>query len=238
MDDVVRDATVICKNSDRLPNRDITRKFMTGVLNLPQVPGLLSSEHFSVDGTLIQGSASMKSFIPKDDNDALRGEGRGGRNAEREFHGEKRAKDTHVLTTDADVGLFRNGAGKEAKLCHTKERATAVDVIADNTKAGSTLGADTNYDTSDLVAGCRERGCTPNATNRRSAIDARTTRQPGCRSSIITRKRTEESFGWFKTTGTFLKIRHRGRDLVERFFILTATAYNLILVPTILAAAG
>src|SRR5215831_21194367 len=109
------------KNRDRLLDGDIARKFMTSVLNLPQVRGLLSSEHFSVDGTLIEAWASMKSFVPKDGGDALPsggGAGRGGRNAERDFHGEKRANDTHFSTTDPDARLFRKGAGKEAKLCH------------------------------------------------------------------------------------------------------------------------
>jgi hypothetical protein len=211
MDVVVWDATVFCKNRDRLLDGDIARKFMTSVLNLPQVRGLLSNEHFSVDGTLIEAWASMKSFVPKDDNDAPPsggGAGRSGRNAERDFHGEKRANDTHFSTTDPDARLSRKGPGKEAKLCHmghlmtenrnglivdarlteangTAERTTALDMIDDNAKPGSTVGADKGYDTSDFVAGCRERGCTPhvaqNNTNRRSAIDARTTRHPGYR---------------------------------------------------------
>lgn len=268
MDDVVWDATVFCKNRDRLLDGDIARKFMTSVLNLPQVRGLLSNEHFSVDGTLIEAWASMKSFVPKDDNDAPPsggGAGRGGRNAERDFHGEKRANDTHFSTTDPDARLSRKGPGKEAKLCHmghlmtenrnglivdarlteangTAERTTALEMIDDNAKSGSTVGADKGYDTSDFVAGCRERGCTPhvaqNDTNRRSAIDARTTRHPGYRISMIKRKQIEEPFGWFKTVGGFRKTRHCGRDLVEWFFVLTATAYNLIRIPTILAAAG
>ena len=268
MDDVVWDATVFCKNRDRLLDGDIARKFMTSVLNLPQVRGLLSSEHVSVDGTLIEAWASMKSFVPKDGSDAPPsggGAGGGGRNAERDFHGEKRANDTHFSTTDPDARLFRKGGGKEAKLCHmghlmtenrngliidarlteangTAERTTALDMIDDNAKPGSTVGADKNYDTADFVAGCRERGCTPhvsqNNTNRRSAIDARTTRHPGYRISTIKRKQIEEPFGWLKTVGGFRKTRHRGRGLVEWFFVLTATAYNLIRIPTILAAAG
>jgi transposase len=165
MDDVVWDATVFCKNRDRLLDGDIARKFMTSVLNLPQVRGLLSSEHFSVDGTLIEAWASMKSFVPKDGSDAPPsggGAGGGGRNAERDFHGEKRANDTHFSTTDPDARLFRKGAGKEAKLCHmghlmtenrnglivdarlteangTAERTTALDMIDDNAKPGSTV---------------------------------------------------------------------------------------------------
>jgi transposase len=220
-DDPVWDATVFCKNRDRLLDGDIACKFMTAVLNLPKVRRLLSSEHFSVDGTLIEAWASMKSFVPKDgSNPPASGTGR---NAERDFHGEKRKNGTHSSTTDPDARLFRKGAGKEAKLCHmghlmmenrnalivdarlteangTAERTTALDMIDDNTRPGSTVGGDKNYDTADFVQGCRERGCTPhvsqNNTNRRSAIDARTTRHPGHRISTVKRKQIEEAFGW------------------------------------------
>ena len=187
------------------------------------------------------------------------------RNAERNFHGEKRKNDTHSSTTDPDARLFRKGLGKEAKLCHmghlmaenrnnlivdarlteangTAERATALDMIEDNAKPGSTVGADKLYDTADFVAGCRERGCTPhvaqNDTNRRSAIDGRTTRHPGYAISMIKRKRIEEPFGWIKTIGGLRKTRHRGRALVEWFFVLTAAAYNLIRIPKLLPAAA
>jgi len=267
-DDPVWDATVFCKNRDRLLDGDIAAKFFAAVLNLPQVRKLLSSEHFSVDGTLIEAWASMKSFVPKDGGDKPSGKGGGGgssRNAERDFHGEKRRNDTHSSTTDPDARLFRKGAGKEAKLCHmghlmmenrngllvdarlteangTAERETALDMIADNAGPGSTVGGDKNYDTADFVAGCRERGCTPhvsqNDTNRRSAIDARTTRHPGYRISTIKRKRIEEPFGWIKTVGGLRKTRHRGRGLVEWFFVLTAAAHNLVRIPKILAAMG
>ena len=263
-DDPVWDASSFCKNRDRLLDGDIAAKFMTSVLSLPQVRKLLSSEHFSVDGTLIEAWASMKSFVPKDGSKPPSGCG-GGRNAERDFHGEKRKNDTHSSTTDPDARLFRKGAGKEAKLCHmghllmenrnglivdarlteangTAERTTALDMIEDNISSGGTVGGDKNYDTADFVAGCRERGCTPhvsqNDTNRRSAIDARTTRHPGYRISTIKRKRIEEPFGWIKTVGGLRKTRHRGRDLVEWFFVLSATAYNLVRIPKILATTG
>jgi transposase len=264
-DDPVWDATVFCKNRDRLLDGDIAVKFFTGVLNLPQVRRLLSSEHFSVDGTLIEAWASMKSFAPKDGGTPP-GTGRGesgGRNAERNFHGQKRKNDTHSSTTDPDARLFRKGAGKEAKLCHmghlmmenrnglivdarlteangTAERTTALDMIADSAKPGSTVGADKNYDTAAFVAGCRKHGCTPhvsqNNSNRRSAIDARTTRHPGYRISTVKRKRIEEPFGWMKTVGGLRKTRHCGRSLVEWFFVLTAAAYNLVRIPKIMAA--
>jgi transposase len=267
-DDPVWDATVFCKNRDRLLDGDIAAKFFASVLNLPQVRKLLSSEHFSVDGTLIEAWASMKSFVPKDGDKPPSGKGHGGsgsRNAERDFHGQKRRNDTHSSATDPDARLFRKGAGKEAKLCHmghlmmenrnglivdarlteasgTAERTTALDMIEDNARTGSTVGGDKNYDTTDFVAGCRDRGCIPhvsqNNTNRRSAIDARTTRHPGYRISTIKRKRIEEPFGWMKTVGGLRKTRHRGRGLVQWFFILTAAAYNLIRIPKILTTIG
>jgi transposase len=260
-DDPVWDATVFCKNRDRLLDGDIAAKFFVAVLNQPQARTLLSSEHFSVDGTLIEAWASMKSFVPKDGPPPS--DQGGGRNAERDFHGEKRKNETHASTTDPDARLFRKGAGKEAKLCHmghlmmenrhgllvdarlteangTAERTTALTMLKDNAKPGGTVGGDKNYDTQDFVAGCRKLGCTPhvsqNDTNRRSAIDARTTRHPGYRISTIKRKRIEEPFGWMKTVGGLRKTRHRGRDLVEWFFVLTAAAYNLIRIPKILAA--
>lgn len=265
-DDPVWDATVFCKNRDRLLEGDIAAKFFASVLNLPQVRSLLSSEHFSVDGTLIEAWASMKSFVPKEGRKPPPGKGRGwrgGRNTERDFHGEKRRNDTHSSTTDPDARLFRKAAGKEAKLCYmghlmmenrnslivdarlteangTAERATALDMIKDNVGRGGTVGGDKNFDTADFVAGCRKLGCTPhvsqNASNRRSAIDGRTTRHPGYRISTIKRKRIEEPFGWMKTVGGLRKTRHRGRGLVEWFFVLAAAAYNLIRIPKILAA--
>ncbi len=263
VDDAVWDATVFCKNRDRLLEGEIAAKFMSGVLNLQQVRTLLSNEHFSVDGTLIEAWASMKSFAPKDGSKPP--EEGGGRNAERNFHGEKRTNETHASTTDPDARLFRKGFGKEARLCHmghlmtenrhglivaarlteasgTAERSTALDMIKDNARRGSTVGGDKNYDTADFVAGCRKHGCVPhvsqNNTRRRSAIDARTTRHPGYKVSTVKRKRIEEPFGWMKTVGVMRKTRHRGRKLVAWFFVLTAAAYNLIRIPKILAAAA
>ena len=139
----------------------------------------------------------------------------------------------------------RNALIVDARLTEangTAERATALDMIDDNARPGGTVGGDKNYDTADFVAGNRERGCTPhvsqNNTNRRSAIDARTTRHPGYRISTIKRKQIEEAFGWMKTVGGLRKTRHCGRALVEWFFVLTATAYNLVRIPKILAATG
>jgi transposase len=263
MDDAVWDASVFCKNRDRLLDGDIAAKFMAGVLNLPQVKRLLSSEHFSVDGTLIEAWASMKSFVPKDGSRPPPGDAGVGRNADRDFHGEKRSNDTHASATDPDARLFRKGQGKEARLCHmghimtenrhgliidarlteangTAECATALDMVEDHAGRRSTLGADKNYDTAGFVAGCRARRCVPhvaqNNTHRRSAIDRRTTRHPGYAISQIKRKRIEEPFGWMKTIGGLRKTRHRGRPLVQWLFVLTAAAYNLIRIPKLLAA--
>lgn len=268
IDDPVWDATVFCKNRDRLIEGDIARKFFAATLRQPRVRALLSSDHFSVDGTLIEAWASLKSFVPKDGGDEQPPSGQGspgdgGRNRERDFHGEKRKNDTHASTTDPDARLFRKGKGKEAKLCHmghiltenrnglivdarlteangTAERSAALDMIQDNVRPGSTIGADKNYDTADFVAGCRERGCTPhiaqNDTNRRSAIDGRTTRHPGYAVSQIKRKRIEEPFGWMKTVAPLRKTRHCGRRLVEWFFVLTAAAYNLVRIPKLQTA--
>jgi len=262
MDDPVWDATVFSKNRDRLLDGDIARRFLAAVLNRPELRKLLSDEHFSVDGTLIEAWASMKSFRPKEGSDEP--PAGPGRNAERDFHGERRSNDTHASTTDPDARLARKGKGKEAKLCYaghllaenrhglivdgrltaasgTAEREAGLDMIAERGR-GITIGADKGYDVADFVAECRALGCTPhvaqNTANRRSAIDRRTTRHPGYAVSQQKRKRIEEPFGWFKTIGGLRKTRHRGRALVEWFFMLTAAAYNLIRIPKLLAATG
>lgn len=263
MDDPVWDATVFCKNRDRLLDGDIARRFFAAVLDRPKVRELLSKEHFSVDGTLIEAWASMKSFTPKDGGDVPPGEG--GRNAERDFHGEKRSNETHGSTTDPDARLYRKGKGKEAKLCYmghlmtenrntlivdarltvatgTAEPATALAMIDDTAGPRGTVGGDKSYDTAAFVAGCRARGCVPhlaqNTSARRSAIDRRTTRHASYAVSQRARKRIEEPFGWIKTTGGLRKTRHRGRALVEWFMVLTAAAYNIIRIPKLLAATG
>jgi len=262
MDDPVWDATVFSKNRDRLLDGDIARRFLAAVLNRPELRQLLSDEHFSVDGTLIEAWASMKSFVPKDGGDEP--PAGAGRNAERDFHGERRSNDTHASTTDPEARLARKGKGKEAKLAYaghlltenrhglivdacltaatgTAEREAALDMIAERGR-GITVGADKGYDAAEFVAECRALGCTPhlaqNVVNRRSAVDGRTTRHPGYAVSQQKRKQIEEPFGWFKTTGGLRKTRHRGRALVEWFFMLTAAAYNLIRIPKLLAATG
>jgi transposase len=261
MDDPVWDATVFCKNRDRLLDGDVARQFMAAVLGRPDVRRLLSNEHFSIDGTLIEAWASLKSFVPKDGSG---GPPSGpGRNGERNFRGETRSNDTHASTTDPEARLMRKGPGKEAKLCYmghllaenrntllvdarlteatgTAEREAGIEMMARTAPPASTVGGDKNYDTARFVADCRAQGHVPhvaqNTVNRRSAIDRRTTRHPGYGLSQLKRKRIEEPFGWIKTVGGLRKTRHRGRALVEWFFVLTATAYNLIRIPKLLAA--
>jgi len=262
LDAPVWDATVFTKNRDRLLEGDVARAFLAAVLGQPQVQALLSQEHFSVDGTLIEAWASMKSFKPKDGS-SEEGPG-GGRNAERDFRGEKRGNATHASTTDPEARLYRKSSGQAAKLCFMghllmenrhglvvdteltraagwAERATAVAMAEDLPGGGrKTLAADKGYDSAALVNELRRHGVTPhvaqNTTNRRSAIDRRTTRHPGYAKSQRTRKRIEEAFAWIKTVGGLRKTRHRGRDRVGWFFTLTAAAYNLIRLPKLLGA--
>jgi len=262
IDDPVWDVTVFTKNRDRLLRDDIAAKFFRAVLGQPEVKALLSDEHFTVDGTLIEAWASMKSFKPKDETGGEPPTGGAGRNAERDFHGEKRTNATHASTTDPDARLIRRGRGKEAKLCHmghllmenrngliidtmltpatgTAERDAAEAMLA--RQAGrhrTTLGADKGYDTRDLVAAVRALNVTPHVaqtTGRRSAIDGRTTRHPGYAVSQRVRKRIEEGFGWIKTTSGFRKTRHRGTARAGWLFTLTAAACNLVRLPKLLA---
>jgi transposase len=260
MDAPVWDVTVFTKNRDRLLEGDIARGFLAAVVTDHRVAPLLSSEHFSVDGTLIEAWASMKSFRPKDGSGAPPDPGR---NGERDFHGEKRSNETHASTTDPDARLFRKSSGQPAQLCHmghllmenrnglvvdarlsratgTAERETAAAMIGDLPARGRiTLGADKLYDTRAFVAEMRRLGVTPHVaqhTNkRRSAIDSRTTRHPGYGVSQRIRKRIEEGFGWIKTVGGMRKTRHRGTARVGWQFILTAAAYNLVRLPRLIA---
>ena len=262
MDAAVWDVTVFTKNRERLLAGDVAGKFLAAVLAQPRVRALLSDEHFSVDGTLIEAWASMKSFRAKDGGGNPPGPGR---NGERDFHGEKRSNETHASTTDPDARLFRKGQGQAAKLSFMGHalmenrcalvvdvRLTAATGTAEREAAAAmveavpgrhriTVGADRAYDTRDFVARLRELGAAPhvaqNITNRRSAIDRRTTLHPGYAVSLRTRKRIEEAFGWIKDVAGLRKTRHRGIERVGWIFALTATAYNLIRLPKLLAAA-
>jgi transposase len=260
MDAPVWDVTVFTKNRDRLLEGDIARGFLLAVLADPQVRPLLSTEHFSVDGTLIEAWASMKSFRPKDGSGEPPGPGR---NGERDFRGEKRCNETHASTTDPDARLFKKAAGQASRLCHmgnalmenrnglvvdatlttatgTAEREAATAMVEDLPAGGRiTLGGDKAYDTQDFVAEMRRLGVTPhvsqNTKGRRSAIDGRTTRHVGYAVSVRVRKRIEEVFGWIKTVGSLRKTRHRGTARVGWMFTFVAAAYNLVRIPKILA---
>jgi transposase len=261
IEDAVWDATTFTKNRDRLLERDMATQFLAAVLSQDKVKHLLSSEHFSVDGTLLEAWASPKSFRPKD------GSGEPpdpGRNGERDFHGERRRNDTHASTTDPDARLFRKGPGKEARLClmgHAlMENRNGLIVGAVTTRASGhaerlaalvliephaerpqpiTLGADKGYDAGEFVMELRDKAVTPhvaqNTSGRRSAIDGRTTRHPGYAISQRIRKRVEEAFGWAKTVAGLRKMRHRGLPKVDWQFTLVMAAYDLVRLPNLLA---
>jgi transposase len=262
IEDPVWNATTFTKNRDRLLDGEVAAKFLAAVLAHERVKGLLSSEHFSVDGTLLEAWASPKSFRPKDGSGDPPGPGR---NSERDFHGEKRRNDTHVSITDPDARLFKKGPGKEARLCFMghalMENRNGLIVDAVTTRASGhaerlaaialvesradrphpiTLAADKAYDTADFVMELRERTVTPhvaqNTAGRRSAIDRRTTRHPGYDLSQRIRKRIEEAFGWAKTVAGLRKMRHRGLPKVGWQFTLAMAAYNLVRLPNLLAA--
>jgi transposase len=260
VDDAVWDHSTFSKNRDRLLEGEVAAEFLATLLDRPDVRRLLSSEHFSVDGTMIQAWASMKSFRPRD------GSGEppsGGRNGSRDFHGERRTNETHASTTDPDARLYRKGPGMEAKLCYLghalMENRSGLLVDAELTRASGhaerlaalamvdrlptvgqvTLGADKGFDARDFVLELRERRVTPHLaqnTSRSSAIDGRTTRHPGYIASQRARKRIEEAFGWIKTTAGQARTRLRGIERVRWSFTLTAAAYNLIRRPKLLGA--
>ncbi len=261
MDAPVWDVTVFTKNRDRLLAGDIARGFLAAILTDPQVKPLLSDEHFSVDGTLIEAWASMKSFRPKNGSGEPPAPGR---NGEVDFRGEPRGNETHASTTDPDARLYKKAAGQAAKLCHmghvlmenrnglvvdtsltkatgTAERDAAIAMVEDLPDSGRiTLGSDKGYDTQDFVAEMRRLGVTPHVTQnkkRRSAIDGRTTRHAGYAASLRIRKRIEEVFGWMKTVGVLRKTRHRGTERVGWMFTFVAAAYNLVRLPKLLAGA-
>ena len=263
IDDAAWDHSVFSKNRDRLLAGDIAAKLLSAVLAQPRVKRLLSTDHFSVDGTLIEAWASIKSFRPKDGSDEPPADG-SGRNRETDFHGQKRSNDTHASISDPEARLYRKGAGKEAKLCFMghalmenrnglvvdacltpadghAERVAALHMIeprADRPQA-ITLGADKAYDMADFVNELRSMKVTPhvaqNTSGRSSAIDGRTTRHGGYAVSQRIRKRIEEAFGWIKTIAGQEQTKFRGCDRVGWAFTFTAAAYNLTRLPKLLA---
>jgi transposase len=254
MDEAVWVPTVFTKNRDRLWDGDIAEKFFQAVLTQARVVDLLSDEHFSVDGTLIEAWASHKSFQRKDrptpppDDPG---------NPTVNFHGETRSNDTHESTTDPDARLARKSGGHESKLAYcgnvlienrnglvvdtellqcngTAERDAAM-LMAERVEGAEriTVGADKAYDTKDFVSEMRGMNVTPHVSQNTkrpggSAIDGRTTRHEGYQVSQRKRKRIEEVFGWMKTVGTLRKTRHRGLEVVRWVFTFTAAAYNLV----------
>lgn len=260
MDDSVWDVTVYTKNRDRLLNADVARKFFELVLGEAKGLDLLSDEHFTVDGTLLEACASLKSF-KKVDGEQSAPDDPG--NPTVDFHGETRSNDTHSSNTDPDAMLARKGNGKEAKLSYAghvlMENRNGLVVDAMVTQATGTaerdaallmaeaipgdhpvtLGADKNYDTKDFVAEARNVGATPHVSQKqRSAIDGRTTRHAGYQISQRKRKRIEEIFGWMKTVGGMRKLRHRGLELVGWMFTLAAASYNLVRIRNLATVVG
>ena len=262
LDEPVWDATVFTKNRNRLLEGDVAREFLCQVVKQAQAKGLTSDEHFTVDGTLIEAWASLKSFQRKDGNTQPPGDPG---NPTVNFHGENRSNQTHQSTTDADALLARKGSGKEAKLSYNgnlltenrnglivntevfpanglAERAAAMAMLEQLPGDHQvTVGADKGYDTQDFVAECRHLKVTPHvAQNTKrsggSAIDARTTRHNGYAVSQKKRKRIEECFGWLKTIALMRKVRHRGIHRVGWVFTFAAAAYNLVRMRNLLAS--
>jgi transposase len=264
IDDDVWDHSVFSKNRDRLLEHEVVEAFFTKVMALADKKGLLSKEHFSVDGTLIQAWASQKSFRPKDGSDDQTPSD-GGRNAQADWKGQPRSNDTHASKTDPDARLYRKSHNTASNLCYqghilmenrsglvvgavvshadgTGERAAALTML--DAVPGSrprTVGADKAYDTADFIAACRSRNVTPHVAQndgRRggSGIDGRTTRHEGYRLSQVIRKRIEEHFGWGKTIGKIRQTVFRGIQRVDQHFKLTMTASNLTRMARILFA--
>jgi IS5 family transposase len=261
MDDSVWDVTVYTKNRERLLSADVAQKFFDLVLGEAKGLDLLSDEHFTVDGTLLEACASLKSFKKVQGEEQPAPDDPG--NPTVDFHGETRSNDTHSSNTDPDAMLARKGKGKEAKLSYAghvlMENRNGLVVDAMVTQATGTaerdaallmaeaipgdhpvtLGADKNYDTKDFVAEARNVGATPHVSQKqRSAIDGRTTRHAGYQISQQKRKRIEEIFGWMKTVGGMRKLRHRGLELVNWMFTLSAAAYNLVRIRNLAMVVG
>ena len=255
LDEPVWDATTFTKNRERLLDGDIAREFLAGIVKQARERRWASDEHFTVDGTLIEAWASLKSFQRKNRNQAARPDDPG--NPTVSFHGEKRTNQTHASTTDGDARLARKGHGKEAKLSFqgnllvenrngliihrelfeangTAERDAALLMLQQIPGSQRvTVAADKGYDTKEFVAECRNMKVTPHVAqnNNRpggSAIDGRTARHAGYRISQVKRKRIEESFGWLKTIALMRKVRHRGIFKVGWVFTFAAAAYNLV----------
>jgi transposase len=261
IDDRVWSPTTFTKNRDRLLRGDIAQAFFEAVRLHADSERLLSAEHFTVDGTLLQAWASHKSFRPKDEEPPPPS---GGGNPTVDFHGQRRTNETHQSTTDPDARLYKKARGREAHLGYlghvVMEHRSGLIVQATVTPADGhgerdaaltmlermparhriTVAADKGYDTRDFIAGLRGMGVTPHVaqhtTGRRSAIDARTTRHPGYAVSQQKRKLVEQGFGWMKTVGGLRQLHHRGGPLVNWIFTFTAAAYNIVRLRRLLPA--
>ena len=254
IDESAFDASTFSKNRQRLLDHNITDEFFAAVVRQAKLRRYVSSDHFCVDGTLLEAWASHKSFKPKDSPPS---DPPAGRNTEVDFHGQKRSNDTHVSTTDPEARLARKSNATAAKLCYTghllmenrnaliidaeltaatgyAERDCALEMLGrlPESKRRRTVAGDKGYDTKDFVAKSRALGFTPhvaqNTTNRRSGIDGRTTRHAGHQVSQRIRKRVEEPFGWIKTIGGGRKLRYIGQDRNRAWFKLDVAVYNLI----------
>ncbi len=265
-DDPVWVPTVFTKNRERLEEGNIADAFLHGVLAAANARDLLSHEHFTVDGTLLEAWASQKSFRPKDDPTPPPSDGDPS-NPTVNFRGERRSNDTHASVTDPDARLARKSNNTAAVLAHlgsvvmdnrhglivatdvrppsgTAERDAGVELLATlEPHAGRrTLGADRAYDTPDFVADVRACHTTPHVAQNihagrpKSAIDGRTTRHDGYAVSQLKRKLVEESFGWGKAYGGLRKLQHRGREKVGWIFTFTNAVYNVVRIKTLIRA--
>lgn len=254
LDEEVWDATSFTKNRDRLLEADVAKQFLAEVVELARTRGLVSDEHFSVDGTLLEAWASLKSYQRKEGKPAPP-EDPG--NPTVNFHGEKRSNHTHESKTDPEARLARKGNGKEAKLSYSgnllveNRNGLIVDAMAWEANGRAerdtallmleqipgdhavTAGGDKGFDTREFVSECRHMRVTPHVAqndSRRggSAIDQRTTRHAGYGISQRKRKRIEECFGWLKTIALLRKVRHRGVAKVDWIFAFACAAYNLV----------
>lgn len=268
MDEPSFDHSTFSKNRARLIAHDVGHEFLRSVVAQAKALGLMSDEHFTVDGTLIDAWASLKSFRPKDEGPGDRPPPDDPGNPTVDFHGEKRRNATHESKTDRDAKLARKGKGKEAKLSHsqhalmenrngllvdlriaeangTAERETALLMVGERLPGTKriTLGGDKGFDTKDFVEQCRWSSVTPHVAqnitaHRGSAIDARTTRHPGYAISQRIRKRIEEFFGWEKTVANFRRTRFRGRERTSLASFLIGAAFNLLRMARLMEAAA
>lgn len=261
MTEEVFDRSSFTSNRARLLEHEVTAHFFVAVVDQARTAGLMSSEHFSVDGTLIEAWGSHKSFRPKDEDDDDQDNNRWSN-----FKGKRRKNDTHESKTDPDAKLWRKSKGKEAKLSYganalmenrngllvdfridtltgSLERDASIDMIIDNVSGRCTVGADKGYDDPRWVEGLRGLGATPHVAQNLTApqgsyIDKRTTRHPGYVDSQVIRRRIEQIFGWMKTVGGLRRSRFQGVERTRLFGYIVAAAYNLTRISRLLAPSG